>query len=86
MRTVRLWRNAYVNETYCTVGTVVTIPDGTALAPFMEVVTPPAPAAPIVPQHHEVSVRYREHAGEIDITVDGVETRLDHAELKLRMD
>lgn len=80
MRQVRLKRNAFINASYCTAGSVVTIGDDVAVAPFMTEI------AQAIPQGHSVSVRYIEGTGEVDITVDGVETALDHATLKLRMD
>lgn len=86
MRQVRLKRNAFINASYCVVGTIVTIGDDVALAPFMTEIPPAAPAVATAPQSHVVSLRYSERAGEVDITVDGVETKLDHAALKLRMD
>lgn len=86
MRTVRLHRPAFINGCLCDAGSTITISDATALAPFMTLVVPDAPAPPQVPQSHSVSVRYNESAGEVDLTIDGVETKLDHAALKLRMD
>lgn len=86
MRTVRLHRPAFINGCLCDAGSTVTISDETALAPFMTLVVPDAPIVSPAPQTHTVSVQYNERAGEVDIVVDGVETKLDHAALKLRMD
>jgi hypothetical protein len=86
MRQVRLKRNAFINASYCTAGSVVSIGDDVALAPFMALIASPAPTVAPPPQSHTVTLRYSESAGEVDITVDGVETKLDHAALKLRMD
>ena len=80
MRQVRLSRNAFINASYCTAGSVVAIGDGVVLAPFMTEITPDATA------NHSVSVHYSEGSGEVDLIVDGVETRLDHTTFKLRMD
>lgn len=80
MRTVLLRRNAFINATFCTAGSTVTIGDDIAMAPFMTEVTPDTP------QSHTVSLRYSEKSGEVDLIVDGVETKLDHATMKLRMD
>jgi hypothetical protein len=91
MRQVRLSRPAFINASYCDIGAVVTIADGVALAPFMKLIeavtaAPSAPAVPVPPQNHAVTVRYDEIGRKIAITIDGVETTLDHADLKLRMD
>ena len=85
MRQVRLTRPAFINASCCNIGDVVTIGDDVALAPFMKP-WPAPPVPPPPPQSHSVSVRYNEAAGEVDITIDGVETKLAHATMKLRMD
>jgi hypothetical protein len=85
MPQVRLMRPAFINASYCNIGDVVTLADGVEMAPFM---TPwPEPPAPAVaPRSHSVSVRYDEGARTLGITIDGVETNLDNADLKLRME
>ena len=85
MRQVRLTRPAFINASYHDIGAVVTIGDGTALAPFMKP-WPPPPAPPSPPQSHHVSVRYDEAAGEVDIVIDGVAHKFENATMKLRMD
>jgi hypothetical protein len=94
MRQVRVSRPAFVNASYCNAGDVISISDATALAPFMKLIEPTtslpqvhtAPAVPAPPKNHAVTVSYDEIGRKIAITIDGVETKLDHAELKLRMD
>jgi hypothetical protein len=96
MRTVRLTRPAFINGALLDPGAVVEIDDHVALAPFMvEIQATPAPV--IVPADpmpvqavpvpdKAVTVHYDPATREIDIDVDGVSTRIDHATLKIETD
>jgi len=99
MRQVRLSRPAFINACYCNAGSVVTIGDGVALAPFMtEIVAPPVPAAPAaqatpavppappVKPEHTVTVHYRQQSNDVDIDVNGAEMHIADAALKIEVD
>jgi hypothetical protein len=88
MRSVRLTRNAFINDRYCVSGEVVDIGDHTALAPHMRLLPSHAPlhatvAVPVAAPTHTVVVHYHQTAHEVDIEVNGVEMRVDDAALKV---
>jgi len=80
MRRVLLHRHAFLGNALCQRGSIVEIADDERLADYMTEVAAEAAA------HHDISVRYSEKQGEVDISVDGTVTHLDHAALKLRVD
>jgi hypothetical protein len=91
---VRLKRNAFLNDSFCEAGSVVTVADDTTLAPYMTRLsddpTPTATVAAVLPTvvapANTVTVHYNEKSGEVDIDVNGVEMRVDHAALKVKVD
>lgn len=91
MRSVRLTSNAFINDRYCVSGEIVDIGDHTALAPHMRLLSGAAPvrashaAAAIAPPDKTVTVQYDQDAHEVDIEVNGVEMRVEHAALKVEM-
>lgn len=89
MRRVLLQSKAFLNGALCEAGSIVEIGDDTALAPYMtELPAEPAPSAPaaVPTAEKNVSVQVHSATGEVDIDVDGVETRIDHATLTIKTD
>lgn len=84
MRSVRLMRNAFINDRYCVSGDVVDIGEHTALAPHMRLLSSPSKA--VITPHAAVVVHVHHATGEVDIDVNGVEMHIDHAALKIETD
>ena len=91
MRSVRLTRNAFINDRYCVSGEIVDIGEHTALAPHMRLLSsarplPRAHVAPVVaPPDKTVTVHFDQHAGEVDIDIGDTTMRIEHAALKVEV-
>lgn len=94
MRSVRLNRAAFLNGALYDAGSVITISDDEALAPYMTEIPPepiapdPAamPAAVVAPSDKAVTVHYDATKHAVDIDVEGVSTHIDHATLQIKTD